>query len=291
MLSQLLLCILALGLIQIGIVRFLNFVCPLLQIFHFILPECAGKVVNTFAFQLALPDLFLALALNLRLTGPLNLVKTNLLKVVGDNLLDLLSSYLEASLVADVVCTFLHLLQLLCVNDFLLIPAVLLLTFHLSAFTLFLLALSFRLSLTRFLPGTSFHGFAVLQFFAALALFLATLNLFFSLAYQLGLLFHTPNNALREQLLLKLLLLMLFLRCNTLHGLLQFVADLNQWLPHALHVNLAGCTENNRLVTVIDLDVDAVLPCGICHPLFSDTEGHDGCRMLEILNGHVSIDL
>mmetsp|Transcript_94104 Transcript_94104/g.245496 ORF Transcript_94104/g.245496 Transcript_94104/m.245496 type:complete len:228 (+) Transcript_94104:1094-1777(+) len=157
--------------------------------------------------------------------------------------------------------------------------------------TLLLLALPLGSCLQHLLLPLRSNHLLLLDILAALALLLAALNLIFPLADELRLFLDATHNVLRYLLLLQLLLLVLLLGCHPLHRLLQLVADLDERLTHALHVHLPRRAEHNRLVAVVDLDVDAVVPGGVGHPFLGDAEGHDGSGSLEVFDGHVGVHL
>mmetsp|Transcript_142747 Transcript_142747/g.456158 ORF Transcript_142747/g.456158 Transcript_142747/m.456158 type:complete len:291 (-) Transcript_142747:1051-1923(-) len=157
--------------------------------------------------------------------------------------------------------------------------------------TLLLLALPLGGCLQHLLLPLRSNRLLLLDILAALALLLAALNLIFPLADELRLFLDATHNVLRDLLLLQFLLLVLLLGCHPLHRLLQLVSDLDERLTHALHVHLPRRAEDNCLVAVVDLYVDAVVPGGIGHPLLGDAEGHDGSGSLEVIDGHVGVHL
>mmetsp|Transcript_89385 Transcript_89385/g.257816 ORF Transcript_89385/g.257816 Transcript_89385/m.257816 type:complete len:316 (-) Transcript_89385:1466-2413(-) len=277
-------------LVEVCSVLVLDVLCPLVQILLFFLPEGASKVVDALAFQLALADFLLPVALHLRLAGLHDLNWVELRQIFGDDLLNLLALDLEVRRFRQ-IRLFLHLLQHFLVLDHLLLPLALLLALTLALLALDLLPGPFRLGLALLLLPLTRLGLALQHVLATLALLLPTLDLLLALADEPRLFLDALDDVGGELLLFDFLLRVLLLGGDALHRLLKLQADFDQRLLHALHVHLAGSAEDDRLVAVIDLDVDAVLPCGVRHPLLGDAEGHDGGGVLEVVDGHVGIHL
>jgi len=246
-------------------------------------------VVHTLAFCFALTDLVLTFLQNLSLSSFLNLVEADVGQIVCFNLCNLLASHLEVC--GLLLSLFLHLLQHLHVFlQFSLLFALLLLLYF-SPFSLLLLPFPLLLGLQGFLLSLPLHGLAFLHLLAALTFFFASFNLFLSLTNGTGLLVHQLFDVAQELLFFVLVVPLKFLLGHTLHGILKFVANLNERLPHALHVHLCWRPEDNGFLHVVDLDANSLLSRSIGHPSFCNIEWHNGRCILKIFNCHADIHL
>mmetsp|Transcript_60610 Transcript_60610/g.74289 ORF Transcript_60610/g.74289 Transcript_60610/m.74289 type:complete len:359 (+) Transcript_60610:1189-2265(+) len=284
-------------LLRVGTLKFLELFgilhlhvsAPLLQQGKLLLSQGTGQVVDTLAFRFALSDLVLTFLQHLRLTRLLDLVETDVGQIIRFDLCDLLASHLEVG--GLLLSLFLHLFQHLHVLLQLSFLLALLLLLDLSALSLFFLPLAFLFRFQGFLSSLFLHGLAFLHLLAALAFLLTPFDLLLSLTNGAGLLFHQFLDVAQELLFLVLVVPLKFLLGHTLHRILELVTDLDERLPHALHVHLGGCSKDDGLLHVVDLDADALLARGIGHPGFCNVEWHNGCSVFEVFDGHADIHL
>jgi len=279
-----------LGLLQEVCVLFFHLLCPRVDHGHLLLPEGPGEVINALALHLAVADLVLALAQDLSLASLFNLVDSNVLQVICFDLCDLLAANLEVCC-TDAISLFFHLLEHFLVLVELSFLSLLLCSLSFTPAPLLFLADLLSFGVLGFLPSLLFKSLLLLLLSLALTFFLAALDLFLSLPDLTALLLDALHNVGRELLLLQLLFLAALFGSHSVHCRLQLVANLHERLPHALHVHLARSSEDNGLVLVVDLNVDAMLTSSVGHPLLSNVERNDGCSLLKVVDCHVGIHL